>query len=129
LNKFAALQMLLAGDAWDALLLVPVWGRTMLVLLLVTTPYVRPGGLGFPYADELPRLNGGLLVALIAIATVALLGWVGGLLLIVLGIGFLGLRHAWMMRLNGITGDALGTTCEVMEALALLTLALLLTGK
>lgn len=125
LNKFAALQMLLAGDVRDMLLLAPVWGRAMLVLLLVTTPYVRPDGLGSPYANELPRLSGGLLVALIAIATIALLEWPGGILLAVMSIGFLGLRHAWMIRLGGVTGDTLGATCELMEMLALLTMALL----
>lgn len=125
LNKFAALQMLLAGDAHDVLLLAPVWGRAMIVLLLVTTPYVRPDGLGSPYAHELPRLSGGLLVTLIAVATVVLLGWPGGILLAVLSIGFLGLRHVWIARLGGVTGDTLGATCELMEMLALLTLALL----
>ncbi|MCP5159136.1 MAG: adenosylcobinamide-GDP ribazoletransferase [Gammaproteobacteria bacterium] len=125
LSKFAALQMLLAGDAYDVLLLVPVWGRTMIVLLLVTTPYVRPGGLGSPYADELPRLTSALLVGLVAIATVALLEGSGGVLLVVLSIGFLGLRHAWITRLGGVTGDTLGATCELLETLALLALTLL----
>ncbi|HPF59629.1 MAG TPA: adenosylcobinamide-GDP ribazoletransferase [Candidatus Competibacteraceae bacterium] len=124
INKFAALQMLLAGDAHDVLLLAPVWGRAMIVLLLVTTPYVRPGGLGSPYANELPRLSSGLLVALIAIATIVFLEWLGGILLAVLSIGFLGLRHAWITRLGGVTGDTLGATCELMEMLVLLTLAL-----
>ncbi|HCB14130.1 MAG TPA: adenosylcobinamide-GDP ribazoletransferase [Gammaproteobacteria bacterium] len=124
INKFAALQMLLAGDAYDVLLLAPVWGRAMMVLLLLTTPYVRPGGLGSPYANELPRLSSGLLIALIAIATMAFLEWLGGILLAVLSIGFLGLRHAWITRLGGVTGDTLGATCELMEMLVLLTLAL-----
>jgi len=125
LNKFAALQMLLAGDAQNALLLAPVWGRATIVLLLVTTPYVRPDGLGSPYADTLPCVSNGLLVSSIAIATLFLLGWSGGLLLVVLGMGFLGLRHAWLTRLGGVTGDMLGATCELIETLTLLTLALL----
>jgi adenosylcobinamide-GDP ribazoletransferase len=125
LNKFAALQTLLASDAQYVLLLAPVWGRAMIVLLLVTTPYVRPDGLGSPYADTLPRWNSVLLVALVVLATIVLLEWSGGLLVVVLGIGFIGLRHAWMMQLGGVTGDTLGATCELMEMLTLLTLALL----
>ena len=62
LNKFAALQVLLAGDARAVLLLAPVLGRATIVLLLITTPYVRPHGLGRPYANYLPRLSCGLLV-------------------------------------------------------------------
>jgi hypothetical protein len=50
LSKFAALQVLLAGDARTVLLLTPMLGRTVIVLLLITTPYVRPEGLGAAYA-------------------------------------------------------------------------------
>ena len=125
LNKFAALQTLLAGDAQDALWLAPVWGRAMMVLLLATTPYVRPDGLGSPHADQLPRWNSILLIVLIALATIVLLERSGGLLMVVLGGGFLALRHIWMRQLGGVTGDTLGATCELMETLTLLTLALL----
>ncbi|MCB1777209.1 MAG: adenosylcobinamide-GDP ribazoletransferase [Candidatus Competibacteraceae bacterium] len=125
LSKFTALQTLLVGNAQDALWLAPMWGRAMMVLLLATTPYARPDGLGSPYADQVPRWNGILLAALIALATLVLLEWSGGLLVVVLGGGFLALRQAWMTRLGGVTGDTLGATCELMETLTLLTLALL----
>ena len=125
LNKFAALQMLVAGDARAVLLLAPVLGRATIVLLLITTPYVRPDGLGLPYANHLPRLSCGLLVLLVAIATVLLLEWQGGALLAVLGIGFLGLRHGLRARLGGLTGDTLGAACELTETVALLVPALL----
>ncbi len=125
LAKFAALQALLAGDARVILLLAPVLGRTVILLLLITTPYVRPDGLGAPYASYLPRLSCGLLVLLIAAATVALLEWPGGALLAALGAGFLGLRHELMARLGGTTGDTLGAACELAETVALLTPVLL----
>jgi adenosylcobinamide-GDP ribazoletransferase len=49
LAKFAALQALLAGgEALYPLLLAPVLGRTVIVLLLLATPYVRLAGLGTP---------------------------------------------------------------------------------
>jgi adenosylcobinamide-GDP ribazoletransferase len=125
LSKFAALQVLLAGDARNVLLLAPVLGRAFVVLLLITTPYVRPHGLGAPYADYLPRLSCGLLVLLVAAATVFLLEWQGGVLLAVLGIGFFGLRHWLLKGLGGITGDTLGAACELAETTALLVPALL----
>ena len=125
LAKFAALQALLAGDARVILLLAPVLGRTVIVLLLITTPYVRPDGLGAPYASYLPRLSCGLLVLLIAAATVAVLEWQGGALLAALGVGFVGWRHGLLARLGGATGDTLGAACELAETIALLTPVLL----
>ena len=125
LIKFAALQALLAGDAGILLLLTPVLGRAIIVLLLITTPYIRPEGLGAPYASYLPRLSCSLLVLLVAAATVALLEWQGGVLLVALGIGWIGLRHELMGRLGGATGDTLGAACELAETIALLTPVLL----
>ncbi len=125
LTKFAALQVLLAGDARTLLLLAPVLGRSVIVLLLVTTPYVRPEGLGAPYADYLPRLSCAALVLLVALATVGLLDWTGGVLLGVLAGGFFGMRHWLLVRLGGATGDTLGAACELAETAALLVPALL----
>jgi adenosylcobinamide-GDP ribazoletransferase len=125
LNKFAALQILLAGDACIALFLAPVLGRTVIVLLLITTPYVRPGGLGAPYANALPRLSCCLLVLLIAVLTVALLKEQGVILIAMLGLGILGLRHGLIARLGGATGDILGAACELAETVVLIVLAIL----
>ena len=125
LTKFAALQVLLAGDARTVLLLAPVLGRSVIVLLLVTTPYVRPEGLGAAYADYLPRLNCAMLVLLVALATVGLLDWQGGVLLGVLAGGFVGMRLWLLNRLGGTTGDTLGAACELTETVALLVPALL----
>ena len=123
LNKFAALQLLLANDAVMALLLAPVLGRTVIVLLLLTTPYVRTEGLGSPYAHYLPRLHSSLLVVLIALSTIALLQWQGGIALIMLSVVYFGLRHWLIARLGGITGDGLGAACELAETVVLIGLA------
>ena len=55
LLKFAALVVLLGQGAWAGLLLAPWLGRALLPLLLLTTPYVRAGGLGAALAEHLPR--------------------------------------------------------------------------
>ena len=125
LNKFAAMEALLVGDARILLLFAPVLGRALVVLLLITTPYVRPEGLGAPYARFLPRLSCGLMVLLISTVTVAALDWRGGALLGVLGFGFFGLRQALLHRLGGITGDTLGAACELAETAVLLVPLLL----
>ncbi len=123
LNKFAGLHALSPGHAGVALLLAPVLGRAVIVLLLLTTPYIRPAGLGTPYAAYLPRWHCGLLLGLIAAATVAMTGWIGVAVLMGLGIGVAGLRRALMQRLGGITGDTLGAACELAEVVVLLALA------
>lgn len=125
LNKYAALEVLLAGDALAALLLAPVVGRALVVLLLITTPYVRPDGLGAPYARYVPRSSCGFMVLLISVVTVILLDWPGVALLGVLGLGLVGLRHQLLERLGGITGDTLGAACELTETAVLLALVLL----
>ena len=124
LNKFAALQTL-ASNACIALLLAPMLGRTVVVLLLITTPYVRPGGLGSPYAYALPQLSCGLLVLPIAVLTVMLLKGQGGILITMLGLGFLSLRYGLITRLGGTTGDTLGAACELTETVVLTTLTVL----
>jgi adenosylcobinamide-GDP ribazoletransferase len=125
LTKFAALQVLLAGDAGSVLWLAPVLGRAVIVLLLITTPYVRPDGLGSPYAHYLPRWGCGVLVLLVAVMTVALLEGLGGVLLAVLGGVFVGFRYSLMSRLGGVTGDTLGAACELTEMVVLLVPVLL----
>ncbi len=120
LNKFAALQVLLAGDGRTVLLLAPLLGRAVMVLLLVTTPYVRSKGLGEPYALHLPRTSCGLMVLASAVTAVMALGWPGAALLVLLGVGFFGLRHGVLARLGGVTGDPLGAACELTETGVLL---------
>ena len=128
LTKFAALQVVLAGDTVWILLLTPALGRAAIVALLISTPHVRPAGLGSPYAHHLPRWSCGASVVVIAAATVALLGALGGIVLAVLSIGLIGLRQSLMRRLGGVTGDGLGAACELTETIALLIPALLVNG-
>ena len=124
LTKFAALQALLGqADSYVPLLCVPLLGRAVIVLLLLTTPYVRSAGLGAPYAQYLPRLSCSVCLLLTALALVLLLGNLGVAMLVAVGIGILGLRYALLQRIGGITGDTLGAACELMEAVALVVVA------
>ena len=125
LNKFATLQLLLARQAWPVLLAAPVLGRAAMLFLLLTTPYVRPGGLGAAYANHLPRtaciwlLSGGGVLGL------WLFGWSGAVLLSVLSLKLLWWRRLLLRRLGGTTGDTLGAAGELTETVALMILALL----
>lgn len=76
LLKWAALMALLEAGQWLVLLLAPWLGRWVLPLLLFTTPYVRPGGMGQVLSEHMPRRS---LPALLAVHALAMLlcGWAG----------------------------------------------------
>ena len=116
LVKFAALADLVPGTDWVAIALAPMLGRASALALLLTTPYVRPGGLGSAMAAHLPRRAGWAVIALTgAVALVA--GhpamWAAAVVALVL------LRHLMMRYLGGATGDTIGASVEVTEVAAL----------
>ncbi|HEB96620.1 MAG TPA: adenosylcobinamide-GDP ribazoletransferase [Sedimenticola thiotaurini] len=126
LVKFAALQVLLEGGHWAPLLLVPLLGRAGLVAALRFLPYVRPGGIGAGPSTHLPRPQAGRVLLACGLVPLLAWGWTGLLLTLLLAAVFLLLRRALMRRLGGVTGDAAGAICELLETLALTLLALAL---
>jgi len=119
LLKFAALAE--SSGHGLALLWAPVLGRTAVPFLLLTTPYVRTGGLGSPMAENLPRLPAWLAVFLSLSCSAVFLGpWptLAGMLTA------FGLRRVMLLRLGGCTGDTLGAGIEIVEAVALVSAAL-----
>lgn len=121
LLKYAALVSVLDGALWWALLLAPWVGRALLPLLLLTTPYVRPGGLGEALSQNLPRgwLSPVLLInalAMLLSGSGAWLALLGSLLLFWLW------RHHLLVRLGGTTGDTAGALVEPVEVLVLVLL-------
>ena len=124
LLKFAALLALIEQQATVALILAPLLGRTALLCLFLTTPYVRAGGLGQALADHLPRQAGRRVLLLSALACVLIAGW-GGVIALVVAVGvFAGVRHLMMRRLGGTTGDTAGALLELLEVAVLMALAL-----
>lgn len=125
LLKFAALESLLSQQAVSPLVAVPLLGRTVLVALFMTTPYVRVGGLGSRLAQ---RMDGGARFAamlLVALLMVFWQGWAGISLLCVSAASFLFLRWLMLRRLGGTTGDTAGALVELTEALSLIAAAVL----
>jgi adenosylcobinamide-GDP ribazoletransferase len=119
LVKFAALASLLAQGAWPVLLIAPLLGRAAMVGVFLTTPYVREHGLGADCAQQLPRRAAVYVLALCAVAVVSVDGVRGVLLLAAAAAGVALLRRMMLRRLGGTTGDTLGATCEITEALVL----------
>ncbi len=126
LIKFAALESLLSSGVWSALLLVPLIGRAGLVASLLYLPYVRPEGLGAMQASHLPKDQARNILLASLLFCFLFWGWDTLLVLLAIIACFMLLRQSLIDRLGGLTGDAAGAICELLEVTALVTLALLL---
>ena len=122
----AVVGLVLAGK-WLFLLCVPVISRTSGLLLFLTTPYIRPKGLGQAFADFCANsvhrrechiaLVAGLFVPALILSSV----WPA---LIIVALAWYWLREQAKSRLGGITGDVCGAMIELTEAALLLSVAL-----
>lgn len=124
LIKFAALESILNAGDWTLLLLAPILGRVALPLLFLTTPYVRPGGLGAALAQYLPRRAGIMVVLVSALGIAAAMGKVGVISIAAAAGMFLLLRSIMLRRIHGTTGDTAGAMVELIETAVLVTIAL-----
>ncbi|VVN93674.1 adenosylcobinamide-GDP ribazoletransferase [Pseudomonas fluorescens] len=124
LLKFAALLALIEQPHSVVLIIVPLIGRGAMLGLFLTTPYVRPGGLGQALADHLPRLAGIQVLAVSVVACVLVAGLSGVLAVVLAALVFSWLRHAMLRRLGGTTGDTAGALLELLEVAVLVGLAL-----
>lgn len=123
LVKFAALASVAPAD-WLVLAFVPALARSGIPLLLATTPYVRPGGLGAALAAGQSRAAGIASAVATWCVAVLLIGAGAIWLLLVLCAALLALRGMMMRTLGGTTGDTAGALIEIAEAGLLLTVAL-----
>ena len=125
LLKFVTVYTLLMAGEWAILILAATLGRTILPLLFLTTPYVRPNGLGSILVKEMPQRPTIAMVSLTAVLIPLVLGinslW---MLAIITGI-FLIFRHLMLRRIGGTTGDTAGSLVEIIETSVLLVAVLL----
>ncbi|QKG66139.1 adenosylcobinamide-GDP ribazoletransferase [Pseudomonas sp. B14-6] len=124
LLKFAALLALIERQHSLFLMIVPLIGRSAMLGLFLTTPYVRAGGLGQALADHLPRLAGRRVLAASALACVLIAGFSGVWAIVLAGGMFVWLRQVMLRRLGGTTGDTAGAMLELLEMVVLVGWAL-----
>lgn len=125
LLKFSALESLITNNASIVLMTIPLLGRSILLALFLTTPYVRKGGLGEQMVKQMPR---GLSLSVLLLVIILILVWhdtIGLYILASASISFLLLRAIMMRRLNGTTGDTAGAMLELTETTSLLVAACL----
>lgn len=119
--KTIALSELLEAENWQALLLTPLLGRSAILLLFLTTDYVRPNGLGCYLSKYLPRKTSALVVLLSLIFPCAVMGINAFWLLLTLACLFIILRGMMFRRIAGTTGDTAGALLVVTETVTLIT--------
>jgi adenosylcobinamide-GDP ribazoletransferase len=122
--KLASLETLVAQHQALPLALAPLMGRASLTALFISTPYVRPGGLGEALA-RCARRPAAAVVA-VAVAAIALTTGRSGLWPLASAlVTFIALRALMLRRLGGPTGDIAGALLEIIEASTLVAAAML----
>ncbi len=121
LVKFSALTTLIStAPSW--LWLAPVVARALLLLLFLTTDYVRSAGIATVLSRALPRRAAQLLLVVLTTVLLVAAGAVGFSVLLAVVLLFVGLRGLMLQRLGGTTGDTAGALVELSEAMTLLAL-------
>lgn len=120
LLKFILIYVLIEQHQTLFLILVPIVGRVVPSILFLTTSYVREKGLGRSLTDHLPKIASWIITGFVLLLP---LYWeLQGLIAI---IGFLSslvyLRHLFIKRIGGITGDTVGAAIEISETVLLFT--------
>lgn len=122
LLKWTALQTLLQQQsALLPLLLTPVLGRLSILMLMLSTPYVRSKGLGSAMQAHLPRRPASYIVFFLLL----LCFWLTNLYTLSAVFIIIALvRYLALQRLQGVTGDVYGASVELVETTTLISLAL-----
>lgn len=115
LLKFAALHAIIESGNLIILLLAPLLGRTVLLPLFITTPYVRSNGLGAPISSCLSRQ----LIVPVFVAALVIVFVLAGIeslwLMLMMTLVFIWSRILMMRRIGGMTGDVAGGLVETTE--------------
>ena len=127
LLKVAALSALLGAfnttNSVFTVIFSVVIARTLMILLFLTTPYVREKGLASSLVD-LPLYPAWIIVSTV-LAVVFMLGYFVPIIISVLT--FFSLRWLKMSIIAGFTGDTAGGVLEISEAVFLLVVAIQVT--
>jgi adenosylcobinamide-GDP ribazoletransferase len=124
LCKWSAIAALMAGGTLASLIWIPVLARAQLLILFLTTPYVRPAGMGADIGAHLPRGAAWTGVVIAAIASPLFLDTATLPVLLAAGALLLLWRRSLMARLGGFSGDTAGALVELTETVVLATILL-----
>ncbi len=119
LLKWTSLQIILQQpNHFIPLLIAPILGRTSILLLMLSAPYVSEKGLASALFTDFPKKTAQLIsIALIILCIIfsSLSVILPSLLLIML------IRYLAMQRIQGVTGDVYGASVELIETSILIS--------
>ena len=122
--KTLALAAIIQARQLQWLWAVPLMARLSLLLLFMTTKYVRPEGLGEALAQHFSRAGALRVLAGLAVLLLLVLPLDVWCAFAMLAVAIcLAIRAAAMRRLGGFTGDVAGAQVELVELGLLLALA------
>ena len=121
--KLVAFERIISSDSFIFLILIPVISRNMLVELQTTLPYARNRGMAGIFIKNASNKHR-IISHVIAIIVCIFFGSTGILLYIAAFAVTLILKGMFRRQFNGITGDLLGTSNEIVEVMLLLIVAM-----
>lgn len=120
LLKWTALSYLLKNDQSAFLIVLPMLSRSIIIVLFMTTVYVRESGLGTALLDYMP--NEAILWSVLLVSALAYFIFANIFSMLLVAIVVIALRIMMIQRIGGMTGDTLGATVEIAEVTALIGL-------
>ncbi|NOQ63090.1 MAG: adenosylcobinamide-GDP ribazoletransferase [Methyloprofundus sp.] len=118
LLKWAAIQALLQHTALLALLSAPFIARLSILILMLSTPYVRENGLGSAMQQNLSKPLARLIVCL----SLVLFVWLSNVYSLIAVLSVIALiRYLALQRIHGVTGDVYGASVEIVETVVLIS--------
>lgn len=126
LVKYSAIYVLLEQQYYLTLILFPKLGRLAPLFLFLTTPYVREKGLGSSMAEYIPKTASKVIFVLCFLSCMYF-EWIGLITALICMLILCYLRLKFIQRISGITGDTIGASIEICEAVSILCLSVLLS--
>lgn len=127
LIKFSALIVILKLQQPFFLLVVPVLGRMSVIALFITTPYVREQGLGSAMRTHFNHRYARWILLACCFVIFILLPLAEFFIVMLASVSLLYfLRRLMMRRIDGMTGDTIGASIELVEAVSLVVFALMI---
>ena len=117
LLKWAIISALIEKQELFMLLLAPMLGRLAILLLMLSTNYIRTGGMAEKMVINLPKSAASLLSLVCLLAGIYYLGLLAICFMI---FTLLIIRYQANRRLGGVTGDVYGAAVELAEVTVLL---------
>lgn len=120
--KLIAFERIISSGTFSCLIIVPVISRNMLVELQTTLPYARSEGMAGVFIKNATNRYR-VISHLITLIMCVCFGFTGIMLyLSALAVTFF-LKGMFRRQFNGITGDLLGTSNEIIEVVLLMMIA------